>query len=187
MAQLALWDKSGTRRVLVDQQFENFAVIRSRILTEYAKVFALKALPIEFRNSSPLLLESFVFGSVAAFCSWGSWSTYQQGQAGLSVILLCFAVASLLSLLNLYPRIAGPSELFGDRIVLRTLFKTENIYKKSVSGVELADVANPRSGTKFSFVILKITDGKPLRITSKFGSIPEIYLTLRAWLAQSSA
>ena len=92
MAQLALWDKSGTRRVLVDQQFENFAVIRSRILTEYAKVFALKPLPIEFRNSSPLLLESFVFGSVAAFCSWGSWSTYQQGQAGLSVILLCFAV-----------------------------------------------------------------------------------------------
>src|SRR5216683_860469 len=123
MAQLALWDKSGARRVLVDQQFENFAVIRSRILTEYAKVFALKPLPIEFRNSSPLLLESFVFGSVAAFCSWGSWSTYQQGQAGLSVILLCFAVASLLSLLNLYPRIAGPSELFGDRIVLRTHFK----------------------------------------------------------------
>ncbi len=92
MAQLALWDKSGARRVLVDQQFENFAVIRSRILTEYAKVFALKALPIEFRNSSPLLLESFVFGSFAAFCSWGWWSTYQQGQTGLSVILLCFAV-----------------------------------------------------------------------------------------------
>ena len=187
MAQLALWDKSGARRVLVDQQFENFAVIRSRILTEYAKVFALKTLPIEFRNSSPLLLESFVFGSFAALCSWGWWSTYQQGQTGLSVILLCFAVASLLSLLHLYPRIAGPSKLFGDRIVLRTLFKTENIYKKSVSGVELADVANPRSGTKFSFVILKITDGKPLRITSKFGSIPELYLTLRAWLAQSSA
>jgi hypothetical protein len=51
----------------------------------------------------------------------------------------------------------------------------------------LGDVANPRSDTKFPFVILKITDGKPLRITSKFGSIPEMYLTLRAWLAQSNA
>jgi hypothetical protein len=77
------------------------------------------------------------------------------------VFFLCFAVATLLSLLNLYPQIAGPSELFGDRIVLRTLFKTEKIYKKSISAVELGDVANPRSGTKVSFVILKITEVTP--------------------------
>jgi hypothetical protein len=51
----------------------------------------------------------------------------------------------------------------------------------------LGDVANPRSGTKFSFVILKIIDGKQIRIKSKFGSIPEMYPTLRAWLAQSNA
>jgi hypothetical protein len=116
MAQLALWDRSGVRRTMVDQQFENFPAIRSRILTEYAKVF----------------------------------------------------------------------ELFEDRIVLRSLFKTEKIYRKSVSTVEWEDIANPRSGTKFSLVILKTTDGKPRRITSKFGSIPEIYLTLGAWLAQPS-
>ncbi len=59
MAQLALWDKSGARRALVDQQFENFALIRSRILNEYAKVFALKPLPIEFRNSSRCCLKVF--------------------------------------------------------------------------------------------------------------------------------
>jgi hypothetical protein len=47
-------------------------------------------------------------------------------------------------------------------------------------------VANPHRGTKFSFVILKVTDGKPLKITSKFGGIPEMYLTLRACLAQSN-
>jgi hypothetical protein len=116
MAQLALWDRSGVRRTMVDQQFENFAALRSRILTEYAKVF----------------------------------------------------------------------ELFEGRIVLRSLFKTEKIYRKSVSTVELEDIANPRSGTKFSLVILKATDGKPRRITSKFGSIPEIYLTLGTWLAQPS-
>jgi hypothetical protein len=103
MAQLALWDKSGARRVLVDQQFENFAVVRSRILAEYANVFALKPLPIEFRNRSPFLLESLIFGFFAAFCSWGAWSTYQQGQTGLSAILFCFAVVGLLLLLNLYP------------------------------------------------------------------------------------
>ena len=184
MAQLALWDKSGARRVLVDQQYENFAVIRSRILAEYAKVFALKPLPIEFRNPTPLLLESLIFSFFAAFSSWATWRTYQQGQLGLSMIFFGFAAVGFFSLFNLYPRIAGPSELFGDRIVLRTLFKTEKIDKKRISGIELADVANPHGGTKFSLVILKLSDGKPVRITSKFGSIPEIYLTLQAWLAQ---
>lgn len=184
MAQLALWDKSGTRRVLVDQQFERFALIRARILAEYAKVFVLRPLPVEFRNPSPLLPETLLFGIVAAFCSYGSWSTYRQGQTGFSAILFSFALVGLLYLLNLHPRIAGPSELFGDRIILRTLFKTEQIYKKDISGVELQDIVNPHGGTKFSLVLLNVCGGKPLRITSKFGSIPEIYLTLRAWLQQ---
>jgi hypothetical protein len=187
MAQLALWDKSGARRVLVDQQFQNYAVIRSRILAEYAKVFVLKPLPIEFRNPSPLLLESLVFGFFAAFSSWGAWDTYRHGQTGLSVILFCFAVFGVVSLLNLYPQIAGPSVLSKDRVVLRTLFKTQEIPLTNVASVELGDVANPHSGTKFSFVILKTREGKPIRITSKFGSIPEVYLTLRAWLAHSGA
>jgi hypothetical protein len=187
MAQLALWDKSGTRRVLVDQQFENFALIRSRILAEYAKFFVVGPLPIQLRNPSPLLLETFLFGIVAAFCAFGTWTTYRQGQITLSAILLVFAAGSLVSLLKLYPRIAGPSELFGDRLILRSLFKTEKIYKKDVSSVELQDVSNPHGGTKFSFVSVTVCQGKPLRITSKFGSIPELYLTLRVWLEQSSS
>ena len=187
MAQLALWDKSGARRVLVDQQFENFAMIRSRILTEYAKVFAIKPLPIRFRNSSPLLLETIIFGSIAAFWTWGGWRTYQQGQTALSVILFGIAIVSILLVLNLYPQIAGPSVLSEDRIVLRTLFKTQEITRANVASVELSDMANPHSGTKFSFVALKTIDGKLIRITSKFGSIPEMYLTLRAWLSQSNA
>jgi hypothetical protein len=185
MAQLALWDKSGTRRVLVDQQFENFALIRSRILAEYAKVFVLRPLPIEFRNPSPAFLETFLFGIFTAFCAYGTWRTYHRGQVGLSVILFSFAVVGLVYSLSLHPGIAGPSELFEDRIILRSLFKTEKIYKKDVSSVDLQDVANPHSGTKFSFIQLKIRESKPLRITTKFGSIPELYLTLRAWLEQA--
>jgi hypothetical protein len=145
---------------MVDQQFENFAAIRSRILTGYGKVFALKSLPIEFRSSSPWLLESFVLGSSVVFCL-GSWSAYQQRQTGLSAILLCFAVGGLLPLLSLHSRTAHPSELFEDRIVLRSLFKTEKIYRKGVSAVELEDIVNPRSGTNSSLVILKSTGGKP--------------------------
>jgi hypothetical protein len=109
---------------------------------------------------------------------------FQQGQRVAIVFPLCLAAASLVSLLNLYPQLRGPSVLFEDRIVLRSLFKTQEIYKKSVSGVEIGEVANPRSGTKFSSVILQIVGGKQLQITSKYGSIPEIYLTLRAWLTR---
>jgi len=184
MAQLALWDKSGARRVLVDQQFENFSAIRSRILAEYAKAFTLKPLPIEFRHPRPLLYESFVYATGAAFLAWGSWSTFRQNQRGLSVVFLCFMIAAVLSLLNLYPQMRGPSVLFEDRFVLRSLFRTEVLYKKSVTSVEIRDVANPRSGTKFSLVTVQGIGGKRLKITSKYGSVPEIYLTLRAWLAQ---
>lgn len=184
MAQLALWDKSGARRVLVDQQFENFAAIRNRILAEYEKAFMLKPLPIEFQRSNPVMFESVIFVMFSVIFGWVAWMAIQQGQRMASAFFLCFVVASLVSLVNLYPQLRGPSVLFEDRIVLRSLFKTQEVCKKSVSGVEIADVANPQSGTKFSLVILQIIGGKQLKITSKYGSIPEIYLTVRAWLAR---
>jgi hypothetical protein len=184
MAQLALWDKSGTRRVLIDQQYQNFAPIRQRILAEYAKAFTLKPLPIEFQRSNPVTYESVVFAMFSAFFGWIAWIAFQQGQRVAGAFFLCFVAASLVSLLNLYPRMRGPSMLFEDRIVLRSLFKTQEIYKKSMNGVEIGDVANPQGGTKFSLVILQVIGGKQLKITSKYGSIPEIYLTLRAWLAR---
>ncbi len=164
MAQLALWDKSGARRVLIDQQYQNFVAIRYRILAEYAKAFTLNPLPIVFQRSNPVMYESFIFAMCSALFGWVAWIAFQQGQRLASTFFLCFVVASLVSLLN--------------------LFKTQEVYKKSVSGVEIGDVANPQSGTKFSSVILQVIGGKQLKITSKYGSIPEIYLTLRAWLAR---
>jgi len=184
MAQLALWDRNGARRVLIDQQYENFAAIRSRVLAVYANAFTLKPLPIEFQRSNSVMYESVIFAVSSALFGWVALMAFQQGQRIASAFFLCFAAASLFSLLNLYPQLRGPSMLFEDRIVLRSLLKTQEVYKKSVSGVEIGDVANPRSGTKFSLVILQILGGKQLKITSKYGSIPEIYLTLRAWLAQ---
>jgi hypothetical protein len=184
MAQLALWDKSGARRVLIDQQYQNFAAIRYRILAEYAKAFTLKPLPIEFQRSNPVMYESVIFAMCAALFCWVAWMAFQQGQRVASAFFLCFAAGSLVSLLNLYPQMRGPSMLFQDRFVLRSLFKTQEAYKKSVSSVEIGDVANPQSGTNFSLVIVQIIGGKQLKITSKYGSIPEIYLTLRAWLAR---
>src|SRR5215467_3532507 len=45
MAQLGLWDKSGARRVLIDQQYQNFAAIRQRVFAEYAKGIHAQAAP----------------------------------------------------------------------------------------------------------------------------------------------
>jgi hypothetical protein len=184
MAQLALWDKNGARRVLVDQQYQNFAAIRDRIMAEYAKAFMVKPLPIEFLRSNPAVYESVIFAVGAGAFGWAAWMAFEQGQRVPSAFFFCFAAASLVSLLNLYPQMRGPSVLLEDRIVLRSLFKTQEVYKKSVSGVEIGDVTNSRSGTKFSLVILQIIGGKQLKISSKYGSIPEIYLTLQAWLAR---
>jgi hypothetical protein len=184
MAQIALWDKSGTRRVLIDQQYQNFDAIRSKVLAEYAKAFRLKPLPITFERSSPAVYESVIFGLFTALACWLAWIAFRQGQQGAGTLFLCFAAASLVSLLNLFPQLHGPSVLFEDRIVVRSLFQTREVYKKSVREMKIGDVANPRSGTKFSLVILQIAGEKPLRMTSKYGSIPEIYLTLQAWLAR---
>jgi hypothetical protein len=124
MAQLALWDKSGVRRVLIDQQYQNFAAIRYRILAEYAKAFTLKPLPIEFQRANPVMYESVIFAMLSALLGWVAWIAFQQGQRVASTFFLCFVAGSLVSLLNLYPQIRGPSVLFEDRIVLRSLFKT---------------------------------------------------------------
>ena len=184
MAQLALWDRSGVRRLLIDQQYQNFAAIRSRVLAEYAKAFTLKPLPITFQRSNFVTYESVIFALGSALSCWLAWMTFRQGQRGASILFVCFAVASLLSLLNLFPQLRGPSVLYEDRIVLRSLFGTQEVQKRSVRTVEMEDVANPQSGTKFSLVILQIVGGKPLKITSKYGSMPEVYLILQAWLAR---
>src|ERR1700730_2000383 len=97
MAQLALWDKSGARRVLIDQQYQNFAAIRYRILAEYAKAFTLKPLPIEFQRSNPVMYESVVFAMCSALFGWVGWIAFQQGQRVASAFFLCFVAASLLS------------------------------------------------------------------------------------------
>jgi hypothetical protein len=122
MARLALWDKTGARKVLIDQQYQNFDAIRYKALAEYAKAFTLKPLPITFQRSNPLIYESVIFALGSALFCRAAWMAFQQGQRGASVFLLCFAAASLVSLLNLYPQMRGPSELFEDRIVLRSLF-----------------------------------------------------------------
>lgn len=132
----------------------------------------------------PVFYESFVFAGAFAFSCWISWRAYQDGLKGLAIIPLCFSVGSLFSLLSLYPQLGGPSELLEDRVVLLNLFRTQELSRKDVTGVELGDISNPHSGTKFSLVTVKGRNGKQLKITSRYGSIPEIYLTLRAWLAQ---
>ena len=184
MAQLALWDRNGARRVLIDQQYQNFDGIRSRVLAEYANSFTPKPLPVTFRRSNVVTYESVVFALGSALPCWLAWMSFRQGQRGASILFLGFAAASLLSLLSLFPQLRGPSVLYEDRIVLRSFFETQEVQKKNVRTVEMGDVANPHSGTKFSLVTLQIVGRKPLKITSKYGSIPEIYLTLQAWLAR---
>jgi hypothetical protein len=110
--------------------------------------------PLNFGIRVPCCLKVFFLPGSQHFVAGGHpWSTYQRRQTGLSVFFFCFAVATLLSLLNLYPQIAGPSELFGDRIVSRTLFKTEKIYKKAFrrSSWEMSQihVAAPNSHSSF--------------------------------------
>lgn len=182
MAQLALWDKSGTRRVLVDQHYENFEMIRSRILAEYAKAFTLPPLPMEFSTSNSLLVENFILAAAVALFGWTSWASFRQGRIGMGVFLLCFLILTLLSLLKLHPQIVGPSVLYEDRVVLQSFFKREVLHKKDIATVELKDAVNPQSRTKYSFLMLDAISGKQLKITAQYGNIPEIYVALRAWL-----
>jgi hypothetical protein len=185
LAQLVLWDQLGVQRVSVDQQYEKYDQIRSRVLDEYAKVFTLKPLPIEFRNSDYLRYESFIYAVAAAFFGWASWITYQQQQRGLSTVFVCFAMFFLVSLLDLYPQLRGPSILYDDRLLLQSLFKTEKIAKKDIIDIQIEGVTNSKSGTKCSLMVLRLIDGKTLKIIFKYGSIPEMYVTLRAWWARA--
>jgi hypothetical protein len=181
MGRLVLWDQGGTRRVLVDQQFKPSAAIRSRILDEYAKVFIPRPLPMEFRTSHWLNAQSLLMASGTSFFVGTAWKANQDNARGPAMFLGGFAILCLIALLNLYPQLRGPSLLFEDRIVLCSLFRTRELYKKEITGIELKDMSNS-SGTKFSFINVQTAVGKPLKITFVYGDIPEMYLTLRAWL-----
>jgi len=183
LGQIVLWDKTGEKRVFIEQEYEHFTKIRSRVLEEYAKAFVPQSLPFTFHNSL-LVYNAFVYAAGAAIFGWVAWQTHRQDQPGASLIFLCLTLFISLSTLRYYPQLRGPSVLDDDRIVLRRILKTEEVYKKDVLAIELRDVANPKSGTRFSLVALKMTNGGELKITSTYGTIPEIYLTLNAWLAR---
>lgn len=183
MGRLVLWDQGGTQRVVVDQQFGPFAAIRSRVLDEYTKVFNPRPLPVEFLSSHLLNTQSVLMGSGTAFFLSMAWMANEQNARGPAFVFAVFTILSLISLLSLYPQLRGPSTLFEDRLVLRTLFRTREFFKKDITGVELKDIVNP-SGTKFSMVILKAIGPKQAKITFVYGDIPDIYLTLKAWLAR---
>ena len=183
MGRLVLWDQGKTQRVVIDQQFEPSAEIRSRILDEYTKVFTPRPLPVEFRSSHLLNTQSVLVGLATAFFLSMTWMANQQNAKGPALVFVAFTILSLISFLSLYPQLRGPSTLFEDRLVLRTLFRTRELFKKDITGVEMKDVANS-TGTKFSMVILKTTKGQQAKITFVYGDIPDIYLTLKAWLAR---
>jgi hypothetical protein len=183
MGRLALWDQSGTRRVLVDQQFEPFTTIRARILDEYARVFTPRPLPLEFRSSHPFNSQSIFMALGTAFFTGAAWKANEANARRPAIVLGAFAVLALISLLSMFPQLRGPSLLFEDRIVLRSLFRRRELYKNEIRGIELKDMSNS-SGTKFSFINLQTVSGKQRKISFVYGDIPEMYLTLRAWLAR---
>lgn len=181
MGRLVLWDQGGIRKLLVDQQFEPYTTIRARILDEYARVFTPKPLPVEFRSTHPFNSQSIFMALGTAFFVWAAWKANQDNATRPAMFLAGFAILSFVSLLSLYPQLRGPSLLFEDRIVLRSLFRTRELYKNEITGLELKDMSNS-SGTKFSFINVQTAAAKPLKITFVYGDIPEMYLTLRAWL-----
>jgi hypothetical protein len=182
LGQLALWDRAGTRRILVDQYFEKFALIRPRVLDEYAKRFQPGCLPISFRTELVLYYETVIYALALVFWGWIARASYYQGEPVASLFFIGFMIPTFYCLLNLYPQLRGPSVLYEDRLVLRGFFKTDEIYKRDVTSVEITDAVNTQSGTKFSLVMVHTIGGKKIKITSKYGSIPEVYLTLRSWL-----
>lgn len=180
--QLVLWDKAGARRTVVDQQFERFSIIRSRLLDEYAKVFQVKPFPTSFGTELVLHYETVIYLVGLMFCGWMIRISYHQGEPIAAVFFWGLMLVILYCFLNLYPQLRGQSELYADRLILHAAFKTDEVFKRDVTGVEITDVTNARSGTKFSLILLHTTSGKDIKVTSKYGSIPEIYLTLRSWL-----
>lgn len=182
MEQLVLWDGAGNRRVIVDRNIESFERIRTRVLAEYAKVFAAAPLPFAFRRPSFLTADAIASVVAAVLIGLMSLAVYRNGQPGSGILLFfLFEIPISLYFFSINPQFFGPSELFDDRIVLSGLFRRTVIYKKDITGVEIADFTAPKTGTT-SFVLINGLGGKRFKILQRYGSVPEIYLTLRAWL-----
>ncbi|HLJ24477.1 MAG TPA: hypothetical protein VKT71_10260 [Candidatus Acidoferrales bacterium] len=181
MAQLVLWDHNGNRRVVVDRNVESFQRIRGKILVEYAKVFTAAPLPMEFRRSNFWTADAIVSVGAAVVMAWASFSIFRNGQQNSGVLLFClFEILIALYFMSINPQLLGASRLFEDRIELRGLFRRKVIFKKDVTGVEIVDFVAGRSGP--SSMVLVSAVGGSLKIQQRYGSLPEIYLTLRAWL-----
>jgi hypothetical protein len=186
MGRLVLWHQSGTQRIVVDQQFEPSAAVRSRILDQYAKAFIPQPIPFELKGADLMNAQSMLMGSaVVLFTSftWFSWTSNQQNSKVASVLFAAFAILALISFLSLYPQLRGPSTLFEDRLVLQTLFRTRTFLKRDITDIELKDATN-QTGSRFSFIVVKGIGAKEAKITFVYGSIPDLYLTLRAWLVR---
>jgi hypothetical protein len=119
MAQLVLWDRAGSRRVVVDRNLESFQRIRGRILAEYAKVFTALPLPMEFRRSNFWTVDGIVSVGAAVVVAWVSFSIFRNGQQNSGVLLFClFEIPISLYFLSINPQLLGASRLFEDRIEL---------------------------------------------------------------------
>jgi hypothetical protein len=184
MAQLLLWDGAGRRRVVIDRNVENFARIRGRILKEYARVFTFGLLPFEFRRSNFWTLDGIACVVAAVVMGLVSFRVYLRGQPGSGILLLLlFAIPLSLYFLRINPQFFGPSQLFEDRIVLSGLFRKRVMYKEDVTGVEIVDFSAGKSGTS-SMIVVTARNGMQLKILQRYGNLPDIYLTLQAWLAR---
>lgn len=184
MGQLLLWDVAGNRRVSINRNVQSFDRIRTRILTEYAKVFKLSYPPIELRRPTFWTVDGIVCLGAAAAALWISFKIIDEGQLGSGLTILCIFEALIFSyLLSINPQILGPSQILQDRIVLQNLFRSTLMYKKDVASVEITDFVAGRSGSS-SMVLVKARDGRELKLLQRYGSLPDMYLTLRAWLAQ---
>lgn len=183
MAQLVLWDNHGNRRVVVDRNVESFQLIRGRILAEYSKVFTAAPLPMEFRRSNFWAVDGIVSVGAAVIGAWVSLSIFRNGQQYSGVLVFCLSeIPIVLYFLSINPQLHGASRLFEDRIELNGPFRRNVVFKKDVTGVELVDFNAGRSGSS-SMVLVSTLNGS-LKILQRYGSLPEIYLTLRAWLAR---
>ena len=135
MGPLVLWDQGGTQRVVVDQQFGPFAAIRSRVLDEYTKVFNPRPLPVELLSSHLLNTQSVLMGSGTAFFLSMAWMANEQNARGPAFVFAVFTILSLISLLSLLSPITGRRpHCLSDRLVLRTLFRTRELFEKGYNG-----------------------------------------------------
>ena len=183
MTQLVLWDSAKNRRVIVDRNFQSFPRIRERILNEYAKVFTVAPLPMEFRRSNFWTGDEIACVGAGAVMGWVSLSISRNNQPGSGVFLFClFEIAICLHFLSINPQVFGASQLFDDRIELNALFRKKTLYKNEIKAVEIVDFAVGQSG-RSAMVLISAVDGRQLKILQRYGSLPAIYLTLRARLS----